>query len=460
MTWRDAVHKVHCVGIGGIGISAIARVLLDKGYQITGSDLRLSPVALALRASGAVVYGGHDASHVGDAEVVLISSAIPEDNPEVLEARRRGIPVLKRSEFLGSLMADRIGVAVAGTHGKTTTTSMIVWTLIEAGWDPTFIVGGVIQELNTNASAGQGKHFVVEADEYDRMFLGLCPTVAAITHLEHDHPDCFPTFDDMWDAFKQFVGLVPPHGLIVGCSDHPAVARLLAGSYAASVRTCGLGSRKDWRAEVQVNSLGGHDLTIFYNDREWGRVHLQVPGVHNAQNALVAIAVADWLGVETDTVCWALSSFPGVARRFEVHELPGGLLVVDDYAHHPTKIRATLSAARARYGDRPLWAVFQPHTYSRTRGLWDAFKESFGSADHVVVLPIYAAREKDTLGVSAQALASEIDHPDVRYIDDFKRAAAYIARRAEPGAVVITLSAGDGNLVGEYLTRQQEGRAV
>ena len=264
-----SVSRVHCVGIGGIGISAIARVLLERGVQVTGSDMHLSPVARALSESGAVVSIGHDASHVGAhgrPDAVLISSAIPDDNPEVAEAKRQGIPVFRRSEFLGQpmaqIMGDKIGIAVAGTHGKTTTTSMIAWILTCAGEDPTFIVGGVIRSLGTNARAGSGKHFVIEADEYDRMFLGLSPTVAAITHLEHDHPDCFPSFSDMRLAFEQFVDRVPAEGLLVGCGDQPAVVDLLnreraREGFSATIQSCGLADTNDWQAtEVRTNCAG------------------------------------------------------------------------------------------------------------------------------------------------------------------------------------------------------------
>jgi UDP-N-acetylmuramate--alanine ligase len=452
--------RVHCVGIGGIGISAIARVLLEQGSQVTGSDLYMSDVAQALIDSGAEVYIGHSAQQVGDVDIVLISSAIPEDNPEVVVAKRRGIPVYKRSDFLGHLMADKLGVAVAGTAGKTTTTSMLVWILSQAGLDPTFIVGGVIDNLSTNAAAGQGSHFVIEADEYDRMFLGLKPTVAAVTSLDHDHPDCYPTFDGMLEAFGRFIGLVPESGLIVGCGDHPAVVSLLQGQRRAPVQTCGLrrsqaggtGQENEWySADVWPNALGGHDFEVYRRDSSWACVRLQVPGVHNVQNAFVALVIANWLGVDKEAICRGLTTFSGVRRRFQVLGQAGGITVIDDYGHHPAKIRATLSAARARYGSRPLWAVFQPHTYSRTKTLWDDFATCFAGADHVVVLDVYAARERDTLGVHAADLATAVEHADVCYIGDFQAAADWIAASAEPGAVVITLSAGDGNEVGTLL---------
>jgi UDP-N-acetylmuramate--alanine ligase len=456
-----AGKRVHCIGIGGIGISAIARVLLEQGHWVSGSDLYLSPVAEALGSLGAQLYSGHNASHVGDVDLVLVSSAVPEDNVEIAEAKRRGIPVLKRSAFLGQLMADKVGIAVAGTHGKTTTTSMIVWILVQAKLEPTFIVGGVIRALGTNAHAGRGDHFVIEADEYDRMFLGLKPRVAAITHLEHDHPDCFPTFAHMRAAFEEFVALVPPDGLVVGCADPPAVRELLRGSFSASRQSCGLNAGNDWRAvEVHPNLSGGYDFRVRREGIEWGQASLKVPGLHNVRNALIAAAVADWVGVEPGTACRALSTFAGVDRRFEVVGQVNGITVIDDYGHHPTEIRATLDAARVRYDGRPLWAVLQPHTYSRTKALWVGFCASFGQADHVIVLDVYPAREVDPLGVSAADLAAAIDHTDAQHISDVEHAADYIVSHIEPNAVVVTLSAGDGNQVGRRVLDKLADRKV
>ncbi len=450
------MKRIHCVGIGGIGISAIARLLSERGVRVSGSDLHISPVAQSLAELGVTIFHGHDSAQVGDVDALLISSAIPAHNVEVVEARRRGIPVYKRAEFLGRLMAGHAGIAIAGTHGKTTTTSMLIWVLVQAGLDPTFIVGGVIQQLGVNAHAGRGAHFVIEADEYDHMFLGLAPTVAAVTHLEHDHPDCFPTFADMRTAFERFLNLVPADGLVVGCGDHPAVEALLqqfARLQRCDTLTCGLGTENDWQAQdVHPNARGGHDFRVMWRGRVWGDVSLSIAGMHNVQNALIVIAIAEWLGVDRQRVRRGLAEFAGARRRFEIRGEGNGIVVIDDYGHHPTEIAVTLAGARARYPDRPIWAVFQPHTYSRTKTLWRAFLACFEQADHVIVLDIYAAREKDKLGIDAAALAAEMaarGHRDVRHIADFDRAAEHIVRYAEPNAVVITLSAGDGNLVGE-----------
>ncbi len=462
-------QRVHCVGIGGSGISAIARVLLEQGVQISGSDLRLSPAAQALAQAGATIYEGHAAEQVGQVDAVLVSSAISEGNPEIVAARQRGIPVLKRAEFLGQWMADKIGIAVAGTHGKTTTTGMIGWTLIQAGFDPTLIVGGVIGQLGSNARAGNGPHFVIEADEYDHMFLGLKPTVAVVTHLEHDHPDCFPTFADMQRAFERFLNLAPADGLILGCGDQPHVAELLTKAYAAPVQTGGLNPANDWQAQnVRPNALGGHSFAVVHDGQVWDEIDVQAPGLHNVQNALLALAACDWAGVPQAEISRGLASFGGAERRFEIIGEAGGVTVIDDYGHHPTEIAATLAGARARYGacaekrTRSLWAVFQPHTYSRTQTLWAEFLACFAQADHVIVLDIYAARERDTLGVSAEQFAADLSrtHPDARHIADFSRAAQYIVEHAEPGAVVITLSAGDGNQVGALVLDELQKNRV
>jgi UDP-N-acetylmuramate--alanine ligase len=319
----------------------------------------------------------------------------------------------------------------------------------------------VIPSLNTNARAGRGPHFVIEADEYDHMFLGLRPTVAAITHLEHDHPDCFPTMHDIEVAFDRFLDLVPLDGLIVGCADQPAVSALFDRGRersVATILTCGLQSDRDWRAvDLQSNALGGYSFAVLKRGLPWGPVELQVPGKHNVQNALLALAIAEHVGVSRKQIGEALSAFVGAKRRFEIVGQVAGVTVVDDYGHHPTEIRATLQAARARYGERPVWAVFQPHTYSRLAALWEGFCACFGDADHVIVLDIYAARERDTLGLSAAALAEQIRHPDVRHVSGLENAARAIVDRLEPDGVVVTLSAGDGNLVGTLVLEQIGG---
>jgi UDP-N-acetylmuramate--alanine ligase len=454
---------IHFIGIGGIGLSAMAKILLEEGYRVSGSDLQSSPLTANLEALGASIYKGHAAGNVGPADLVIMSSAIRPDNPEVVAARQRGIPVIKRDQMLGRMMEGRYGIAVAGTHGKTTTTALIAWTLTQAGLDPTFIVGGVVENLGTNAQAGKGKHFVIEADEYDYTFLGLKPHLAVVTVIEMDHPDCFRNLDEVTEAFIKFVSLVPEDGCVVGCGDERRVRAVIEGRGGAKgsegadgegggpqIVTYGLGAGMDWQAvEIRANEVGGNDFVVLREGQSVGAFGLQLPGLHNVKNALAAIAVADHLGLDLAGVGTAIGEFRGTKRRFEHKGTAGGVIVIDDYAHHPTEIRATLAAARGRYPDREIWAVFQPHTYSRTKALLTEFAESFGHADHVIVVDIYPAREYDNLGVSAADIVARMAHPDARHMAGLDEAIGYLTQRLKPGDVLITLGAGDGYLVGE-----------
>ena len=458
------MRHVHLVGIGGAGLSAIAQVLLESGEVVSGSDETLSPFAAALAEHGAVVHVGHAAANINGADVVIISSAIPADNVEVVAAQAQGIPVLKRADFLGHLMDGRQGVAVAGTHGKTTTTGLIAFMLDQAGQDPTFIVGGKLENYGTNAHAGHGQPFVIEADEYDRMFLGLKPLVAVVTNVEHDHPDCYPTLADMQEAFQTFANLLPPEGVLIGYGRDTFVQRLVSERRAAGRPAVNYGLRRDddFRADsIQVNGAGGSDFLAVKGGATLGLVRTRLPGEHNVLNALAALAVADYLGVDFNAARNALAEYRGAGRRFEVKGEAGGVTVVDDYAHHPTEIRATLAAARRRFGDRPLWVMFQPHTFSRTRTLLADFAASFGDADHVVVVDIFRSREAPDPSVSANDIVKRMHHPDVRYIPTLVDAATYLADALRPGAVLLTLGAGDGNWVGQkvfdVLSREQAG---
>jgi UDP-N-acetylmuramate--alanine ligase len=446
--------RIHLIGIGGAGLSAIARVLMQQGAQVSGSDLVLSPVAEALARDGARVFAGHRAENVAGVDLVVVSSAVRASNVEVLTARAAGIPVLKRPEFLGQMMDGRSGVAVAGTHGKTTTTAMIASLLLAAGCDPTFIVGGVIAGLGTNARAGKGPHFVIEADEYDHTFLSLKPQVAVVTNVEHDHPDCYPTFADFRTVFEEFVALVPREGLLAVGWDDPVARELGARrqTEGAAVTFFGLGEGAEWRAEeVRPNSLGGVGFLATHSGRVLGLVQLRVPGAYNASNAMAALAVADWLGLPFHVATDTLAEFHGVGRRFEVKGEAGGVTVIDDYAHHPTQIRMTLAAARQRFPGRALWAVWQPHTYSRTRTLLADFAQAFEAADHVIVLPIYAARETDTLDVSSADVVAAMRHPDVRCAASLDEAVVWLGTELRSGDVALTLGAGDGYRVGEWV---------
>ncbi|HFD40444.1 MAG TPA: UDP-N-acetylmuramate--L-alanine ligase [Anaerolineae bacterium] len=451
---RPGMH-IHLIGIGGAGLSAIARVLHGWGYRVSGSDRQASALTEALAAEGIAVSIGHRAGQAAGADLVVVSSAIPADNPEVVEARQRGLPVVKRERFLADLTANKRVLAVAGTHGKTTTTAMIAWILLQAGLDPTFIVGGVLQNLGTNARAGDGPYFVIEADEYDRAFLGLRPTVAVITALEHDHPDCYPTFAQMRQAFVAFVGQVVAEGRLILCGEAEE-ARRLGEAVDRPAETYGLDPAWDWWASGE--ELGrSSTFAVWRGDRRLGDCALQLPGRHNVLNALAALATSAQAGVAFDVAAAALTRFRGTERRFEVKGQAAGVVVVDDYAHHPTEVRATLAAARLKYPGRRIWAVFQPHTYSRTAALLDDFARAFDEADRVIVTPIYAAREAAMPGVTGAVLAARLEHPDVRAVGSLTEASEMLRREVEPGDLVITLGAGDGYRIGEELLARLEG---
>ncbi|HML22967.1 MAG TPA: UDP-N-acetylmuramate--L-alanine ligase, partial [Aggregatilinea sp.] len=422
-------QHIHIIGIGGFGMSAIARVLLQRGFVVSGSDLHANNLTRELQANGATIYEGHAAENVGGADVVAISSAVPDSNPEVAAARAQGIPVLRRRDLLGELMANRTGIAVAGTHGKTTTTALLAHTLIEAGRDPTYIVGGVMQNTGTNAGVGKGPEFVIEADEYDRMFLGLRPKIAVVTNVEHDHPDCYPTWGEMAAAFQAFTHLLPPDGLLVVCADDEPAFALGRERWRMDgpVSSYGTGTTSgDWTAtEIEPDPAGGMRFNVRRGGQFGavaGNVHLALDGHHNVQNALAVITVASHLGVPFETIAAALSSFMGTQRRGETLGQAGGVTVISDYAHHPTAIRVTLEAHRQRPGVRDLWAVWQPHTYGRMRALATDFTWCFSRADHILVTDVYSVREEITPGLDARGMADLIrptDHPDARYTGAF-----------------------------------------
>jgi len=438
-------RRVHIVGIGGAGLSAIARVLQERGETVTGSDQAVSPYAQALEEKGIPVHYGHAAENIQGADLVLVSSAIPESNPEVTAARRAGIPVLHRRDFLAELTSGLEVAAVAGTHGKTTTTSLIVWILAQAGRQPGFVLGGLPPDLGTNAAAGAGAEFVIEADEYDGAFLGLSPNLAVVTNVEHDHPDIYPTPADLEAAFREFVERVQDK--LIVCLEDPVASTL--GRSGLARETYGLATGADWRAdEIRPNSAGGSDFLAWRGSLSLGLFRTRLPGRHNVLNALAAIASADWFGVAMPEIRQSLSGFHGVERRFEVLGEAAGIVVIDDYAHHPSEIRATLEAARERYPGHSIWAVFQPHTYSRARALLDGFAQAFSAAQHVVVTEVYASRESPDPTMGGRILAERILHPEVHFAPDLEAASAHILARLVPPAVVVTLSAGDANAVG------------
>jgi UDP-N-acetylmuramate--alanine ligase len=439
-------------------MSAIARVLAEQGESVSGSDQAVSAYSEALEALGVPIAYGHTAENIAGADLVLVSSAVPDTNPEVVAARQAGVPVMRREVFLAQLTAPYQVIAAAGTHGKTTTTGLIAWILSEAGLDPSFIVGGVLLDFGSNAHAGTGKAFVIEADEYDRAFLGLRPDVAVVTSVEHDHPDCFPTPDDFREAFEQFAAQV--QRTLIVCADDPAAAALPT---AARRVTYGLAPEADWRAEeIRANGVGGCDFLVLHRGTVVGLVRTRLPGDHNVRNTLAALVVAEELGVPFVTARQALTGYRGASRRSEVIGEAGGVVVLDDYAHHPSEIRATLAGLRQRYPGRRLWAVFQPHTFSRVRALFDDFAACFGQADHVRITDIFAAREQPDGRTTSRALAEHVRHPDCRYSGSLEESARQLIEQVEANSVVVTLSAGDGNWIGkrllETLTVREGGR--
>ncbi len=437
------MNRVHLIGIGGSGLSAIARVLLERGFQVSGSDRTISPLAIALEDAGVKLFRSHNPANVHGADVVVRSSAVPDDNPEVVEAKLLGIPVLKRAEFLDMLLKDYFCIAIAGTHGKTTTTAMVSWILTESGKDPSFIIGGVSPDLHGNAHAGKGSCFVIEADEYDRMFLGLKPAVAVVTNVEHDHPDCFPTPEDYFQAFLQFSQGVQNEGLLVVCQDDPGAARLLVAAKRQAIRVRSY-SLSDAQPIEHKNGITRFQFRGM-------QVAISLPGLHNVRNALAALIVADELSLPSEIVIQALSKFHGTGRRFEVIGQVGDVVIIDDYAHHPTEIRATLEAARMRYPDKRIWAVWQPHTFSRTRQLFEGFSTAFMAADVVVVTDVYAAREAlPTDGFTSKSVADAIASQgpgQAFFIPARDQVQDFLLQRLSPGDVLLVLSAGDADSI-------------
>lgn len=471
-------QHIHLVGIGGSGLSAIARVLLGQGYKVSGSDRAPNALTDALARDGAAIYTGHDASHVSGADALIITSAVKDDHVEVAAARAAGIPVYKRQDIIADLMEGKTVIAVAGTKGKTTTTSMIVHILRECGQDPSCIVGGVMGSTGTNAGVGQGDVFVVEADEYENMFLGLRPDVAVITNIEWDHPDFFKTPEAMVEAFEKFIHLLDKGaagcGILAACADSDLLRQLVlkcagegfgGGMYGfkeAAAHPALDGNFDYFRATNVVRDDAGFNVFEMVDEAaDRVTVRLPVPGRHNILNAVAALlatnAVGAWksgVGVSFLEAAKALESFIPPARRFEVRADVNGIAIVDDYAHNPMSIRAVLEAARQRYPERDIWAVWQPHTYSRTQALWDDFKTAFALADHVLVTDIYAAREQPVEGVNSAALAAVMPHPDARHTPAFADAVNALCEGVTAPAAIIIMSAGDAPQIGvDYLKR-------
>lgn len=473
MTWqvrliqRDPGLHIYLIGIGGAGLSGIALILHEMGFRVSGSDRQESANTQRLCSLGVELFTSQEAANIEKLthkpDVVLMSSAIDLNHPEFQAALAADIPVIKRDRFLPVMLLNKQVIAIAGTHGKSTTTSMVVKILRESGIQAGYLIGTTLSGFG-NASSGDDECdiFIVEADEYDHMFLGLKPTVAIITNVEWDHPDCFPTEEAFTDAFAKFAANVAEKGLIISCADDEgAEAIRLSNRGKIAWTTYGESPAADLRIQnLQPVAAGGYQAVLSWWNAPAGRLQLQVPGLYNVKNALAALYAARWAGVPIQQSCESLSTFGGAARRFEIKGEVDGITVIDDYAHHPTEVKATLSAARDRYPQRRIWAVFQPHTYSRTKEFFSDMCTSFDAADQVLVTDIYAAREQDDGRISSAALVAASPHLAIQHVPAVSEAAMHLAHVVEPGDVIITLGAGDSYRIGELLLERLDRRAV
>jgi UDP-N-acetylmuramate--alanine ligase len=459
VTFRN-FQRIHLVGIGGSGMSGIAEVLLSTGYAVSGSDVKSTPVTERLRRLGAKVYEGHRAENVHGAHVVVVSAAVPADNPEILEAHRLKIAVIPRAEMLAELMRLKIGIAVAGAHGKTTTTSMIAAVLAAADLDPTFVVGGRVNHAGSNAQVGRGEYMVVEADESDRSFLLLAPVIAVVTTIDREHLDQYASLEEIQETFLQFVNRVPFYGEVVLCLDEPNVQAIVPRVKRPLI-TYGVSSQADLIiSDVKLKGLSS-EFRLQYHGEDLGVFELaSPPGMHNVRNAAAAAAVALALNVPADLIREGLTHFSGVGRRFEIKGNFSGVTLIDDYGHHPAEIRATLEAARG-CGYKRLLVLFQPHRYTRTQHLWDDFLRSFNDADILVMTDIYAAGEQPIEGITGEKLAEAISsagHKNVVYSSTLQGGIEYMLREARPGDAVLTIGAGSVGRVTDELALLLDSR--
>ncbi len=463
------IQRIHFVGIGGIGMSGIAEVLLNLGYKVSGSDLKSSAVTQRLTGLGAEVFEGHRAENIAGAEVVVTSSAIATENPEVTEAHQRHIPVIQRAEMLAELMRLKYGIAIAGMHGKTTTTSMVAAVLAAGGLDPTVVVGGRVDAMGSNARLGKSQYLVAEADESDRSFLKLSPILSVVTNIDREHMDCYRNMRDVKNTFLEFMDRVPFYGMIVACHDDPLLRRLLPdvqrrtvtyGTRRGSDFLIKLTSQKQGEQGVVGDARPLSRFTVSYRKKDLGEFTLHVPGLHNVLNATAAIAVGVGLDISVDAIRGALDQFRGVDRRFQLRGSAAGVSVIDDYGHHPTEIKATLAAAR-QCGYRHIHVIFQPHRYTRTRDLMEEFSAAFTDADSLFVLDIYAASEKPIEGVSGEILAQRIREETLklgRYVSSPAEAAEAAAAVAQDGDMILTLGAGSVSQFGPMILEKLKER--
>ena len=456
-----SIKKIHFVGIGGIGMSGIAEILLNQGFEISGSDLNENENTEYLRSKGVHITIGHLPENVAGKEVVVYSSAVnPEENPEIIEARKQGIPVIRRAEMLAEATRLNYCIAIAGTHGKTTTTSMIGLILIKAGYDPTVIVGGRLKDFGgTNALLGNGDWSVLEADEFDRSFLQLLPSIAVINNIEPEHLDIYDGIEDLKKTFLQFANKVPFYGFVALGTDNPNVKEILSGINKKIV-TYGLSRNNDYYAKDIELKNNFSKFTLIQNSVNLGEISLNVPGYHNVKNALAAISVASEMGIDFTIIKDALKEFNGVLRRFDIEGEINGIMIVDDYAHHPTEIQSTLDAARKGW-DRRIVAVFQPHTYTRTREFYKEFAQSFDDADVLVITDVYAARENPIDGITGEIIAQQAQlygHRNVHYIPDFDKIVEFLSSELKDGDMLITIGAGNVFKIGKMIMEKLENQ--
>jgi len=439
------VKKIHFVGIGGIGMSGIAELLLNLDFKISGSDIQDSEIIQNLIKKGAKIYTDeHRAENVGDSEVLVYSSAVRKNNPEILEAKDKGIPVIRRAEMLGELIAVKeTSIAVSGTHGKTSTCSMVGSLLDAADYDPTLVVGGLVKTIGTNSLLGQGDIIIVEADEFDRSFLALRPTISIVTNIELEHTDCYANMEELQKAFIQFCNSVPFYGEVIVCLDSPGVRAIISDIY-RPITTYGISSQADYRAESIQFKNNSITYSAFYHHKKLGQIKLNVPGHHNVLNSLAAVAIGMEMEIPFDIIKKGLIKYEGVRRRFEIKGVINDIMVVDDYAHHPTEVAATLSAARSGW-NRRIVAIFQPHLFTRTRDFYREFAESFLNSDVLIVTDIYPAREDKIEGIDGKLVAKaakDLGHRHVHYIPTLDDLNEKLDELIQPGDMIIGIGAG------------------
>lgn len=438
-------NHVHFIGIGGISMSALAEILLHNGYVVSGSDMRQSTITDKLEKKGAKIYIGHDPSNVEGADCVVYTVAVKDDNPEMMAAKEKGLPIIERAPLLGYIMSNYpYSIGVAGSHGKTTTTSMLALILQNARLDPTILIGGELEEIGGNLKIGNSNYFITEACEYNESFLNFEPYIGIILNIEEDHLDYFKDINSIYNAFVKYANLVSSKGFVIGCSDDPLISKLLDEVHIRKI-SFGIENKGDWMAQdIKYNEMGYPSYRAVYKGQDMGRFDLNVPGKYNIYNALAATAAAYAIGISIDIIRDSLASFKGTHRRFEIKGSLKDTTVIDDYAHHPTEIRATLHAA-SKLPHKKIWCVFQPHTYSRTEKLFDQFTESFVDADEIIITETFAAREKPSDGIASEVLANALVSKghSCRYIPEFDQIVEFLRKNIQPGDIVLTMGAGD-----------------